>query len=46
VQINNLTDYPLVLESTTSKCKGMSYGEVTDNGKSNRIKKVARPLTN
>lgn len=37
IEINNLTDFPLVLHSDSSGTSGTSCGDITDNGSNNNV---------
>lgn len=38
--LNNLTDYPVELDSMSSKCTLLSQGAVTDNGSDNQVERL------
>lgn len=40
ISIENLTAYPLILSENTSRTRGKSHGEITENGSNNKVRKI------
>jgi hypothetical protein len=40
ITIENLTDVPLILGENSSRIRGKSKGEITDNGSDNKVRKI------